>query len=302
MRAVRLSILAFAFSLIAFGAHAEDVAIETARGTVTLESNPETLAVLDIAALDTLTALGVEVDGIPDNVFVNYLRDSLGETNVVGSLFEPDFEAINALQPDLVIAGGRSSTRVEELSALAPTIDMTIWGDGLIEQGRKRLKAYGELFGRQPRAADLDAKLLQAVEHLRQTTEAAGTALIVLTNGPKISVYGPSSRFGWIHTELGIRAAASNISASTHGEAVSFEFLRKVEPDWLIVIDRAAAIGAESELAAQTLDNKLVQETKAWKTHQIIYLNAANVYISAGGYQSLMGTLSELQTSFSADR
>ncbi|WQO50015.1 hypothetical protein U8C40_32210 (plasmid) [Sinorhizobium medicae] len=39
--------------------------IVTAAGTVTVEKTPEKIAVFDIAAIDTLDALGVKTDGIP---------------------------------------------------------------------------------------------------------------------------------------------------------------------------------------------------------------------------------------------
>ena len=49
-------------------------------------------------------------------------------------------------------------------------------------------------------------------------------------------------------------------------------------------------------MAAETLNNKLVAETTAWKSGQVIYLNAAKVYIAAGGYQSTMDTLDALSS------
>ncbi|MEL7527669.1 MAG: siderophore ABC transporter substrate-binding protein [Pseudomonadota bacterium] len=278
---------------------AEPTSIETATGVVEINAQPETIAVFDIAALDTLNALGVSADGVPNRTYVDYLTAPTKNAEIVGSLFEPDFEAINALQPDLIIAGGRSSRQVGALSELAPTIDMTIWGDGLLDQAKARLDAYGKLFGKEEKAKELAQELDRLTNVVREKTTEAGNALIVLTNGPKLSVYGKDSRFGWLHSELGIDPVIDDVKASTHGEAVSFEFIRDANPDWLIVIDRAAAIGEDTTLAAATLDNKLIAETNAWKSGQVIYLDAAKVYIAAGGYQSLKGTLDDLAQAFS---
>ena len=298
MRAFRWAAVFVAAGLGAQAALADEVSIETARGSVEAPAKPETVAVFDISALDTLDALGVSVAGTPARVYVDYLQKTADGTEKVGSLFEPDFEAINTLQPDLIVAGGRSSKQVEALSDFAPTIDMTIWGDGLLDQAKDRLAAYGAIFGKEEQAKELEAKLSQAVETVKNLTADKGKSLIVLTNGPKISVYGKDSRFGWLHTELGIEPAIEDVKASTHGEAISFEFIRDTNPDWLIVIDRAAAIGEDATLAAETLNNKLVAETNAWKSGQVIYLDAAKVYIAAGGYQSLMGTLGDLSKAF----
>ncbi|MEJ8472561.1 siderophore ABC transporter substrate-binding protein [Roseibium algae] len=298
MHAFRWAVILIAIGLGTQAVKAEPVLIETALGQVELASNPEKVAVLDIAALDTLNALGVPIAGVPEQIYVDYLKDTGNTAEVVGSLFEPDFEAINALQPGLIVAGGRSSTKVDALSELAPTIDMTIWGDGLLDQAKARLRAYGVLFGKQDTARKLEADLVKAVNNVKAQTTDAGKALVVLTNGPKLSVYGAGSRFGWLHTELGIQPAIENVEATTHGEAISFEFIRDANPDWLIVIDRAAAIGQDATLAAETLNNKLIAETNAWKSGQVIYLDAAKVYIAAGGYQSLMGTLGDLSAAF----
>jgi len=286
--------LALLFSTQA--AIADTVTIETARGPAEAPKKPEKVAVFDIAALDTLHALGVKIAATPQPVYVDYLEDVGRNTEKVGSLFEPDFETIHALGLDLIVAGGRSSSQYDALSELVPTIDMTIWGDGLLDQAKARLNAYGKLFGKEEKAGELETELDAAVEALKDQTEHAGTALVVLTNGPKISVYGKGSRFGWLHTELGLQPAVKEVKASTHGEAVSFEFIRERNPDWLFVIDRAAAIGQDSKLAKETLDNKLVAETTAWKKGQVIYLDAASIYIAAGGYQSLMNTLGEISS------
>ena len=74
----------------------------------------------------------------------------------------------------------------------------------------------------------------------------------------------------------------------------SFEFIREANPDILLVIDRMAAIGQESEGARATLDNALVHETTAWKTGQVVHLSAAPIYIAGGGIQSMTRTLDEI--------
>jgi iron complex transport system substrate-binding protein len=120
-----------------------------------------------------------------------------------------------------------------------------------------------------------------------------------MTNGPKVSAYGKGSRFGWLHQALDLPEAVETSSENSHGEAVSFEFIRDANPDWLLVIDRSVAIGAEGARADETLDNALVAETTAWKNGQVIYLNAADLYIAGGGARSIMNTLDLLIEGFS---
>ncbi|MCP4818188.1 MAG: siderophore ABC transporter substrate-binding protein [Shimia sp.] len=269
-------------------AHATEV--ETYVGPVDVAPNPAKIAVFDVSAVDTLSALGVSLSGVVENVYVDYLDEAVKGVAPVGNIFEPDFEAVNALQPDLIIVGGRSSTQAQALVNLAPTIDMTIWED-TVGQGLSRLDAYGKIFNKEAEADALRAAFEEKLALVKTTLENKGSGLIVLTNGPKISAYGAGGRFGWIHKDLALPEAVKEVEQATHGEAISFEFIKDANPDILIVIDRLAAIGQPGQGAAETLDNALVKETKAWTQGNVVYLNAKDIYISGGGIQSMSRTL-----------
>ncbi|MEC7761580.1 MAG: ABC transporter substrate-binding protein [Pseudomonadota bacterium] len=274
---------------------AESVTINTALGEATIAANPDMTAVYDMGALDILAAL--EVNGIESvsNTYLDWLAAYSGD---LGTLFEPDFEALNAASPDLIIAGGRSSTQVDALARIAPTIDMTMWGDNLLDQTRDRLTTYGIIYGKESEAAKLISELDAEIAETRAAVQGKGTALILLTNGGKISAYGAGGRFGWLHTELGLPEVLEGMEDTEHGESVSFEFIREANPDWILVLDRVAAIGGEGENAQATLDNVLIAETKAAKNDQIIYLNAGDIYIAGGGIQSTLKTLELLKSAF----
>jgi len=288
-----LRALAFAAAIMASPLYAQTVSVDTFAGPVDIAAEPETIAVFDLAAFDTLTALGVSAEGLVRPVFLPYLEAAAANSVPVGSLFEPDFEAVFALNPDLVIAGGRSSGQVEELARIAPTIDMTIWHD-TVGDGLARLKAYGDLFGKQEKAAQLAEAFEGKLAEVRDAVAGQGNALIVMTNGPKVSAYGTGGRFGWLHDALELPEAVESVEQNTHGEAISFEFIREANPDILLVIDRLAAVGQDGDSARATLDNALVQETTAWKTGRVIYLSPAPIYIAGGGIQSMTLTLDEI--------
>ncbi|MFB2532181.1 siderophore ABC transporter substrate-binding protein [Paracoccus sp. p4-l81] len=286
----RITPLLAAFCLTAGAALADPVTIDTARGPVTVEATPKTVAVFDVAAADTLAALGVPAAGLPDKLYVDYLTPA---PTTIGTLFEPDLEALSGLNPDLIVLGGRSAAQFDAVSKVAPTIDMTVSAD-VVGDAKARLAAYGALFDKADAAAELATALDARIAEAQAAAKDKGTALIVLTNGPKLSAYGRGSRFGWLHDTIGLPEAYPNLKPETHGDAISFEFIAEANPDWLIVVDRGAAVGAEGASAKQTLDNPLVAGTKAAKAGQVIYLNPANLYIAGGGYQSLMGNLAEM--------
>ncbi|MBY5934963.1 siderophore ABC transporter substrate-binding protein [Tateyamaria omphalii] len=282
-------------ALFAFGtaAHSQTTTIETYSGQVEVTPLPQTIAVMDFAILDTLEALDVSADGVVGPPMLDYLTDAMDGAAPMGTLFEPDYEAIAALAPDLILAGGRSSKVVPDLARVAPTVDMTIWED-VVGQGLDRLAAYGTIFGKEDQAAALAATFNARLDTLAAALEGNGNALIVMTNGPKVSAYGAESRFGWLHTDLGLPPTVETVEESTHGEAISFEFIRDANPDILLVIDRMSAIGEDGASARAALNNPLVHETNAWKNDRVVYLSSAPIYLAGGGIQSMMLTLDEI--------
>lgn len=273
--------------------------IKTAQGPVTIDKTPQKLAVFDIAAVDTIDSLGVKIAGLPENLYVPELARLKEGSEVVGDIFEPNLEALAALKPDLIVLGGRSSPTLEATSRVARSIDMTMDGDDVLTQAKDRLAAYGDLFGKQAEAREVAAKFDAAIEAARAAVKGKGKTLILMTSGPKVTAYGKGSRFGWVHAALDLTPAVEDVEAATHGEAVSFEFVRDANPDWLIVLDRAAAIGSDEQNARATLDNELVAQTTAWKKDQVLYVPAAGFYIAAGGIQSTTRVLEAITKAYS---
>ncbi|WP_319531532.1 siderophore ABC transporter substrate-binding protein [uncultured Cohaesibacter sp.] len=280
-----LRTLLFSLFMMSAGSAFAQTTIETARGPVSLDGVPQTIAAYDVAAIDTLDALGVPVKGAIDRLFLPYLDDVAAEASVVGTIFEPDLEALNAIEPDLTIIGGRSAKQLDAVSRVSKAVDMTI-GTDVVSDGFQRLETYGKLFGKEEQAAQIRADLEARFDATRAALGEGKTALVLMTNGTKMSAYGKTGRFGWLYNRLGLEPA-TEISESNHGEAISFEFINQANPDLLLVIDRQAAIGADGAEAAVVLDNALVHETKAWKQNGVIYLNASAAYIAAGGVQAM---------------
>lgn len=289
---------ALATAPLALPALAETVTVTTATGEVAAPAAPARVVPLDFAAADTLIALGVAPAGRPDFAPPAYLADALADVPTVGTLFEPDFEALAVMAPDLIIAGSRAQSQVRALSELAPTLDMTIDGARLLQDAEARIDAYGAIFGQEDRAAALKTRLDDAISRAATAVAGKGDGLILMANGGKISAYGANSRFGWMHAALGLPEAVPGLQSANHGEAVSFEFVADADPDWLLVIDRGAAVGQGGEAAAATLDNPLIAGTTAGQNGQIVYLDGAASYLADGGFQALMVVLDQITTAF----
>lgn len=294
--------LALILAVLAAPAAAQTVRIDTAGGLADAPHLPARIAVYDVAAIDTLDALGVKAAGVPSPMHLPRLDGAVADAARIGTLFEPDLEAVNALAPDLIIVGGRSAAAADALRPFGPVIDMSIWGEDLTDVAIARIRAYGAIFDKGPQADALIADLRARIAAAHNAAEGQGTALIVLANGPKISVFGPKSRFGWVHGAVGLAPAAEELDDAAHGRAVSFEFLLEVNPDWLIVIDRGAATGAAGAGARATLSNEVVARTKAWQAGHVIYLDPSEVYISGGGHGALARVIADVTAALTAAR
>ncbi|QPC85204.1 siderophore ABC transporter substrate-binding protein [Phototrophicus methaneseepsis] len=287
--------LVFGATGILFAQDVEEVTITHNQGETVVPINPETVITFDLASLSTLNALGIEVAGVPDANYPESLSLYASEDIAkVGSLFEPDYELVNAMEPDLIIVAARSAAVYPQLSEIAPTIDLTADNTDYLNSQLHNAEILGQIFDKEEEVQAVWEDIAASVEAVNEVTAEAGTSLIVMTSGGEVTAYGPDSRFGWLHEELGFVPVIEDIEEATHGEAISFEFILEANPDWLIVIDRDVAIGQESEAAEQILDNELVAQTTAWQNDQVIYLDPTNLYLVMGGLGAIQETIDDI--------
>ncbi|GAA1630863.1 siderophore ABC transporter substrate-binding protein [Georgenia ruanii] len=281
------------------GSDAGTITVEHAQGSTEVPADPQRVVVLDFGALDTLDALGLDdhVVGVPQSSPVpDFLSDYKGEKYTdVGTLQEPDLEALARLDPDLVIVGFRSAAAYPDLSKSFPTVDITFPYTNFLDSFGESAQILGQIFHKED---EVDAKLAEIdakAEEVKAQGAAAGTGMVVSTSGGEVTMYGEDSRFGLIFTELGMTDAVQGVANTPHGEVVSFEAVRDANPDWLFVNDRDAAIGqGDAKPAEQVLDNELVAATTAWQQQQVVYLDPQRWYIAQHGLNNVPAMLDEV--------
>lgn len=298
--AVRLFVfVATVLVLLSAAAFSSELVLEHELGTLTLQQTPKRVIVFDYGVLDALDNLNVEVLGLPASNLPNFLG-KFGSTDYVnvGTLFEPNFEVIYGLKPDLIIISTRQASLYDELNRIAPTLYVAIDNTDYWGSFRSNLKLLGTIFAKQAEVAGILADLEAGIEGVREKVVASGqNALIVMANDGALSVYGENSRFGLIHQAFGFPAVTDRIETATHGQNISFEYLIKANPDVIFVVDRAAVAGG-SVSARQTMDNVLVKMTNAAKNETIIYLNSHAWYVVSGGITSTKIMLEDMEQLF----
>ena len=278
----------------------ETLTVATTRGEAVVPLNPERVAVYDLGMIDTLNKLGVPIGASIDQSRLAYLNDAIKDAKKAGTLFEPNFEALNEYKPQLIIIGSRAAKAFDQLNKLAPTIEMTADTDNLKESSKQRIDEFAKIFNKQAEADQLKTEIDGAFEAAKQAAAGKGKGLVVLVNGGKMSAYGPSSRLGgWLHKDLAIPPVDEKIKEGSHGQPISFEYIKQQNPDWLFVLDRAAAVGEEGQAAKDVLNNPLVAETNAWKKGQVVYL-VPETYLAAGGAQELLNAAKQVKDAFEA--
>jgi len=307
----RKSILLFIISMFAIFAAAcgsnnaekktgskEDViVIKHQLGESKVAKNPKKVVVFDMGTLDTLDKLGLgdRVAGVPQDSIPSYLKKykSANYKNV-GTLKEPDFEAVNAIKPDLIIISGRQQDSYDKFQEIAPTIFLGVDNKKYMESFKENVTTIGKIFGKEDQVKQDLTKIDNDIASVKEKANASDAkALITLTTGGKVTAYGPASRFGLIHDVFGIKASTDDLKADpVHGQNISMEFILEKNPDILYVIDRDAAIG-EGNNAKEVIENSLVKKTKAYKNGKIIYLDPGYWYLSGGGLESVSEMVKE---------
>jgi iron complex transport system substrate-binding protein len=219
-------------------------------------------------------------------------------------LFEPNLQALTNIKPDMVVLGGRSRNKEEAVKAIAPVLQMTSVDGAPWDSAKANTRAFGKLFHKTDLAEKKIAELDAALAALQASGSKAGTGLFLFATANGASVQGPGARFGHAYDFTGLksvvpaetesagpRPAAGSPEAALAKKAQADRLDKAVaaKPDWIIVLDRAAAT-AQPEKSIQERLNAIpaIANSDAYKAGRIIYLDPATWYIVGSGIDGLI--------------
>ena len=262
--------------------------------------DPQRIAILDMASLDILDALGVgdRVVGTADTsleYLQNYINDDISS---LGTIKEADLEAVMACEPDVIFIGGRLASSYDALSEIAPVVYLATDTElGVVESVRRNAMTIASMFGLEDKVDELMAGFNSRIAALAEFS-AGKTAIIGLVTSGSFNVLGSDGRCSMISVEIGFDNLGDGDVTSTHGNESSFELIVELNPDYIFVLDRDAAIATEgAKLAQEIVENELVMETDAYKNGHIVYLAHPTVWYTAeGGITALDIMLQDLES------
>ncbi len=279
-------LLVFCFTLVgvAFAqpVTAQTVTIEHKYGSTTIPETPTRVVTVGLVEQDALLALGVVPVGTTE-----WYGEQLGalwpwaqaelETlggefpTVVGGPSGINFEAVLALEPDLILAlySGITQEEYAQLSAIAPTIAQPA---GYVDYGvpwQELTRTVGQAVGRAEAAetviSDVEAQLAGV-----QTAhpEFVGATAAVAAPFEGVYVYGPEDARGRLLDDLGfvLPEELATVTEGSFGGNLSAERLDLLDVDVLVWLNVAAGAGP--------LENPLYRSLRVSREGREVFLDS----------------------------
>ncbi|MFF0448836.1 siderophore ABC transporter substrate-binding protein [Streptomyces sp. NPDC004609] len=286
-----------------------NVTVATAKGDLEVPRKPARVAALDNTSFATLKAFGVKPVAVPKALLPQQgFEDWKNDASIkdVGTHREPKFEALNASEPDLIIGGYRFTDHHDKLSKIATTVDVAPSDEakgGYVNALTAQTEALGKIFGEEDKAKEIVAALEKSRQSAVDATKGESVFLAVSSAG---KIDNGASRIGRLIEPLKLKnvlGAEGEDSTSVHDNSgLAPETVAKLNPDWMIMMDRDAAVGGEGTESVAA--KKLVDGMEAWDRttfrtkDQIVYLQS-DFYVTEGA-QAYTEAFDKVATAFNA--
>ena len=173
-------------------------------GETEVSKNPKNVVVLDYGSLDILNEMGVDsVSALPKKSLPDYLNEYNDEKYTdLGSVKEFNLEAVNELNPDLIIIEGRQADSYDEFSKIAPTIYLGSDGANYLETLKNNVTVLGQIFDKEDVAKEKIEEIENRMNSIKEKVKADNlNALMTMVSDGSMSVYGEGSRFNIIYND-----------------------------------------------------------------------------------------------------
>ena len=287
------------------------VTVSDNKGNVTVKTPPTAVVALDNRTFQTLADWDIKPKAAALALMPSTNKYAKDDSIVdLGNHMEPKMELITAADPDLIITGQRFSAKYDDIASRAPGAAQVLLdpreGQPLDAELKRQTTTLGTIFGKETEATALNAKLDSSIAAAKAAYNPSQKVVAVNTSGGKIGYIAPTvgRTLGPVFDLLGLTHALDVAGASNNhqGDDISVETIAAANPDWMLVMDRDAAINASDPTyvpAAKVLeDSKALANVPAVAKGQIIYM-APDTYLNEG-IQTYTTFFENLATRFAA--
>jgi len=258
--------------------------IRHALGETTLKAAPARLVVLDTGEMDTAVDLSLKPLGTIDWTGAGlpaYLATSLHGVQIVGSIMEPDLEAIASLRPDLILTNRTRHEKIyDRLSAIAPTV----LGErpGLV--WRQNYELYAKTLGREQQGSQTVLQYEEQAKTLNaKLPSPRPTISVVRVTDTNLRYYQRANFLGTVLTDLGFpRPEGQNVDDFALNNQ-SLETIGRFGGGDVIVLSIIG--GTNNQFAKQLQDSPLWRGLPAVRDNKVLVVDD-NVWIAGLGYKA----------------
>ncbi|MDJ0399233.1 ABC transporter substrate-binding protein [Rhodococcus rhodochrous] len=267
---------------------AATVTVEDNFGTQTVTVPPESVVATDNSTFETLDTWGVPLAAGAVSLMPKTISYTEDDSIVdLGSHREPNLEAVVAVEPDLIINGGRFAQFREQFQDLAP--DATIVevaprdGEDFAEELKRGTTVLGEIFAKEAEAQELNDALDASIARVQAAYSPDQSVMGLIVSGGEIGYVAPSTgrTIGPMFDIFDLTPALEVPEGTDdhQGDDISVEAIAASNPGLIIVMDRDAGTstgGGPDYVPATTVinDSQALQNVKAVQEGNIIYLPA----------------------------
>lgn len=259
-------------------------------GTHTITLPLESVIATDNRTFETLSDWGITLSAAAVALMPSTIAYKTDASIVdLGNHIEPDLEAVVAADPDIIINGQRFARFHDDLAALVP--DAVILeldprdGEPFDAELRRQVTVLGEVFGKQAEAKKLVDDFDAAIARVKAAYTPGDTVMAVITSGGQIGYAAPSigRTLGPLFDIFGFTPAleVSDSSTDHQGDDISVEAIAASNPDWILVMDRDAAVSSDDP--SYTPGNEIIDASEALRGVTAVK-NGAIVYMPADTY------------------
>ncbi|HEY0186276.1 MAG TPA: iron-siderophore ABC transporter substrate-binding protein [Cellulomonas sp.] len=269
---------------------------------VAVPSDPQRVVTLSEPPLDGALALGVtpigSVNGRGQSTMPNYLMDVASDITSVGSVSEFNYEAIAALEPDLILTYATTGTNEEVVSileAIAPVYFTGYAGAEWKTTFRNVADALNQSEAAEEVLDDFDTYAAEVKQELADAGYADKTFSIVRWQGSNASLILKELPPGMALEAIGLqRPEAQDREGSGHSEPISLENLEDADADYMFFgtlggssVDNPEAGGTADLTGAQAALDEAVTvpgftELTAYQEGHVILVDGS-LWTSTGG-------------------
>ena len=238
-------------------------------GEATVPAAPKRIVVLDTGELDSMAALGIKPVGavsvFQDAGFQPYLAAAMEGVKNVGTIGQPNLEAIAALQPDLIISSEMRHEKIyEELRQIAPTV----FTERVGVTWKENFLLHAEAVGEKAEAEAIMARYDQRTGDLKTKLNAANTSVSVIRGlSSEVRVYNDGSFIGTILKDLGFKRPEGHTDDVTFDKAGE-EQIPSMDADLMFITHFRPADGGDTALT-KLMQHPLWAELNVAKQQQI---------------------------------